>query len=824
MSKVTTCLHGLRLPASCALVAAILASFPLLSGCAPQAVGHLDLLALRYQDQFRLDRQPLSQVQRNAPVGGPYHNDRDQPALPLSPALPADLIGHLMQSDCLWSAYDPVEQLGDSMRLNWEGVLTMLFFFPEQEVIGPVELAMCRLNDPVSGGEVLVRAQGLQAGSGFAALHEDGTISVSERAESLGGAHLIFFSKPGEVRFSGEARDFLHSSGAFLTAMAPALGAEDPFGVCTLGPTSVDMQGLTATPLDRPVVLAPGVQGLDCLGTELGSLVLCADNCRWRPQHDSALVLSGATNIQQVTDKAIAPHLKVVSGSRSIRRRMQAQGDLHSWSTPELGPAGPGRRWRENFLPTVLATEARLVALDAAGQPLPVPTTASVLCLRDDPGQASCRLRCEAEPGAPGAFNLLDRCFNPRVQSYELRSMTPTYDVEALEAGLVERPLHWSVDLSSAPLPTGAALYIEFTLLNIGQTRAGLMAEPAGMNFGPLRIAQLRHAQAEFSNVGGVPIMIEQVSLDPNGNGAGEYQLELLGPARALPLPIDIVADGSKLRLAPDLENELLGDISISQIGSPDAGQDLLLRRDPQPTQPRIYAYAQDFERLGPQLLHGVGAESFEAAALRDHQTRFPASLVEAGQIAGRPLLRGSRARWTPPFLLQPGERFVVDVRAMPAAYGRRDASVVARARTLALPSEWLQATVQVSAFGTHGGDLSVLPVARLFVPDAQDASSLRRRVLLLNNGDAVAERGQIRIDGDFADRYALHPATPASAVISAGDQEVLEIEYRPRRCHEPELAWRIGLPHEAELQVPVLDGVVLSVALRQSDDRYCAP
>lgn len=776
---------------------------------------------LRYQERFRLDREPVS----TDPAPRLHHHARaDWPAQTIVPSLPGHTLEHLARSECLWTAFDPVSGRGDVLQLNWEAVLSTRF--PDQG-IGPVEIAMCRFTDPHTGGDIAVERSGLRIGSFNAALNSDGSIAISERAQAPSGQPVAAFEtyRDGDVvRIRALESDRIGFNGAHLTALSTALGATDEAGACQHGAVTADMQGLPGPALDRPVVLAPGVQGLQCPGHPAGVLTLCAERCRWQPQADAQLLLGAAAAFAPVRELRPIPEIKVVVERRSLRRRMTLRDGHYGWQTPRVATAGDVR-WRENFMPSLRVESVRLLARAANGTPLPVPAGATELCIRSDEGAANCRLQCPASAGQLGQFELLQGCFSPFAQQTVIPTLTPTYELTHLEAEALQQPLHWSVALGADALPAGAELLIEFTIANYGRQAAGLLAEPAALDFGSLRIGNSRSGLAELRNAGGAPLLIESVELVAGaGATAGGYAVSLRSPPRAVPLPIDVLdEDGSSARLLwPQADSALLQDLVLFE-GEGGAGAHWSMRRQPAPGTATHGLYGQIYNRERGHWWHAAHSPDPTLAAEQAHVQRFPTSRADPHLLIGRPIFRQTHAALSLPHRLEPGDHVELLLSAQPASPGWHQAQIKARARTLLAPVEWVEASLAVGVNGSVGGDLSVLPSQRRFRP-AEGPGWRLRNLLLLNNGDAPADRGPLQIVGDFADHYRLAATTPSNRRIDPGDAELITIEYLPRPCQAPQFAWRLGLPHRAELLLPVVDGDVLSVPLLQADATHCTP
>jgi hypothetical protein len=698
------------------------------------ATANMDARYEGYNFKLRPDRRPLEpeQLQANTflETFGPY---RFGPGDLVSPLVPdRGHPEHLPQSTCWWMA-QAASGGGDAMRASWEGVMTIIgdekvmdsFHDPEDDVL---DIGLCRMNDP----QTRVPPRGREAGDVFTdwdcSRWEDG---VALTVSSQNNLPLC-------------VQDTIWVD---TTLEAYRTTATDPLRTCESIRAGFGV-------LDRRIG-----QGTDFFDgatngrtDDAAEVTSCASFRTLIPPKPTRYRLVQSDNLFLWLEPALIP-----IASEQLGRLAESAGtNVWAWST-SVTPGIPSTdvRWGENFSASLTVVSVRLFDLGANGtrnyidaQPRPQ------LCIEDRDLLAGCRWTCDASPGNELRYELTSGLCDNAQGVAEAPLVTPTYAKSTAENLRLQQPLRWSTTLARTQAP-----HFELTLASSFEP-AALRAAPA-TDLGGARTGQYVRASFEVENMGSHPLRITAVAMDPakGGNAPGDFTLQLPAEPLPEPLPLEITGkdkDESTFELGRDAESQ-----SLLTLASDFAHYRLKRRTGNFSTRTGDHTVTND---------RGILWRDAPNATSQFDSSRTPAA-------------RTSYRQRTLPFVIQPGTRFEVSVRARPGATGQRTGFARIAAESAIDPSQRLTIWSQVRATGMQGPLVSAAPSQLVVV--AQGTGVARRRVVLIQNaGDTSVAVGAPRLTavgggplpGDS--QLVLDDPYGGAGTFASGDARDIAVEY----------------------------------------------
>lgn len=756
--------RALRSTVAAAAVAALAAI------ATPACVRMIEVEGFGFAERIRPDRRPLTVAQRTRdPRWGTYSDGSGAPGAQPGGELVSEIfianvdrqMNNLPLSNCLWIASDAGGGAGDTLAMSWEAI-GLISAEDQQEDGLPPWIRFCRGADP------------------------DQEAVFGASSQSLMGGDIVL---PPIIASTDNPRILdrdIQATGVLLTAHGPA--QPDPYGRCPVNTygggeigyeedypgysgQSIVTDGQAAYYHETAGLHVPAESGFDCVVDAANpcSTTVCGDRCTYRPSLAAGDALSFRLGtVQELVDgeldivvqsagfdleRWMRPNVMVVRERRSLARPMKPVAGTfrYAWSTPAGGGGPAGPRWHENFSPNLVVEEVRVFVRRPDGTEVPPPATVGDRV--ELVGENGATWACERHPDT-GTFGI-ESCLAGGASSG--LAATPTYVIEQLDPDFgnpLTAPLRWEAGFVSDPLAgPGGQLYIEFTLrAEFGE--AGLSGRPLVADFGDVLVGDRKALWAEFVNVGGKTLEIDDVWIE--GPDRAEFAFEIPIQPRAVPLPIDLIEEKEHVyALGVGEDFEEIGLLSTWE----DPEQQLTVYRPAEIEGQALQLYGSQVEVRNELLFADPEAKfAFEA----------PASNVT------RPLARTVYSTIQPPFALAVGDRIRIAASAHPQSYSSHDKEAIlfVRAHPISSPGEELVVGVPLVARTAWGADPEMLPTRVVF-------HSSVRNVLIENVGDQPTWRRDVTLSGPDAQMYWIANQIPPMRLLEPGDAEVITLEYQ---------------------------------------------
>ncbi len=727
---------------------------------------------------------------------GPYFdglpNNRDaesETVALLYPALEEQAQEALLKSDCYWAASREL------FTVAWEAVMRVCRPSLALTPASPGLFGACRLTHPQTGVPIQVNTKDrpdirgcLSVGSAMAISFPPGVPGPFETSLNLPKSAAANVVLP---------RDLYAYATTFSVKPAPS---DDRFGRCP-GPG-----GFPTTPGAATLTGACAPSG--------GFHSACVSGCPLLPSADSTFQLSlGSANL------VLRPTIRLVDNTgRKIARPMTREGSHYEWQTGIQGRgcgSDEAKRfyecsWEENFSPQVQVENVRIFALTSDDEEVSIHPTSSLRVVQPDPIATTeetwaCAFRSgSAEASISGQESGCD----------DALVATPTYSLNAFALAVADAtrvatpmtlPLHWSVDLDPASVPSNADVFIEFTLRDKSGT--GALTVTPYADFGRLRTGRVRGERLRLRSVGSQPIQINRIGL--TGQHASDFSFRVLENVQPpLRIPLDVTIDGNNISAKAKETGTWNTLVRVSE--GPTGHTFSLLTRD-DVSLSNLNALDASPRSSRPVTLREGGGLSRSPPAVNE-AARPPRSTIDSPfgptiEAANAPLVIANTENLMVtrllPFTLEPGEEAEVFVEVTPSDYGDRQAFLTIDGEQLTRPDRKWQVSSSLHVFALEGPRFVVFPEGTLEFPAPVRPRSPERVVFLDNYGDQEGIRTDIAIVGPDASQFELRSEHGPARNIPPGDGEMFLLSLtHPCSPVTHSAAAGLSAPWRAELRV----------------------
>ncbi|MEL7297007.1 MAG: hypothetical protein AAGJ86_05050 [Pseudomonadota bacterium] len=470
-------------------------------------------------------------------------------------------------------------------------------------------------------------------------------------------------------------------------------------------------------------------------------------------------------------ERSLWPRIHTVVDKRTIARPLTFQDDGAHWQADVLKTDANGTRWFENFTEFVRIDAIRVFSVQSRA-----------VDVREYLALDGAELRVvDSDSGDDTPLTC-----SPVADEFEMVACdidaTPTYTIDTLResTGPLTTPLQWQI-VADGLEDNGREWYVEFELDSVFRTMGAVIAaDRESVDFGKVSQTDVRSEPLLIDSVGSGHFVVDTVEIDPAFGDASSFRVRRLDDPVDVPHPV----------IATHTED---GGIKLSQ-GGWDMPFDIgaIEEQGEFVMVPRPRLDGTDLEVLGVPMVFTGNVPVIQG-------TNIDTAGLTANGDQSYPLRYQAFVEWPLPRTLAPTENRALTLEVRPQRAGELKAMLRVSGYPLHTPAERQTIEVPLSAYGTFGPQVDVLPTSLGFPYGARRVDTRNAIVVSWGDADIVIDSVEL-LDGAAGDaiNFSIDYAPPKNTSVQPGASHNVTVSYAPGCFYEMPL----GGEHRAILRV----------------------